>query len=127
MNSLPPPKEITLHKGSKTLEVVFDSGAYHFPFEFLRVYSPSAEVRGHGNQAGTLPLNKNNVLLINITQQGNYALRLTFDDGHDSGIYSWDYIKELGENQEAYWRTYTKKAEELISSQQTSTIKWIPS
>lgn len=106
------PTEITLHQKSRTLEITFDDGAgYQLPFEFLRVYSPSAEVRGHGPGQETLQVGKQNVNLLEITPVGSYALKLTFDDGHDSGLYTWDYLHELGEQQEAMWREYLHRLE----------------
>jgi DUF971 family protein len=101
------PTEITLHQQSKLLELTFDDGAnYKLPFEFLRVYSPSAEVRGHGPGQETLQVGKRNVMLTDIDPAGSYAVKLTFDDGHDSGLYTWEYLCELGKHQEAMWDDY---------------------
>lgn len=120
------PSEIKLHKGSKTLELVFGPNSFRLTYEFLRVHSPSAEVRGHGNQGGKLPLEKSKVQVTQIEPQGNYAIRISFDDGHDSGIYSWRYLNELCEQQETLWEQYQKKAQIELESLQTSAIKWIP-
>lgn len=107
------PTEITLHKQSRTLEIAFDDGAiYKYPFEFLRVYSPSAEVRGHGPGQGVLQTGKKNVSLLVIEPVGSYAIKLAFDDGHDSGLYSWEYLYGLGKNQETLWQDYLLQLEE---------------
>jgi DUF971 family protein len=104
--------EVTLHQNSKFLEVAFEDGSrFKFPFEYLRVYSPSAEVRGHGPGQETLQVGKRNVQLTNIEPAGNYALKLVFNDGHDSGLYSWDYLYELGKFQDAKWHEYLGKLE----------------
>ena len=106
------PTEITLHKHSRQLEIAFDDGTrYHLPFEFLRVHSPSAEVRGHGVGQETLQAGKQNVNLLNLEPVGSYALKLIFDDGHDSGLYTWEYLHDLGKNQDALWQTYLKQLE----------------
>ncbi len=106
------PTEITLHQQSKMLEIAFDDGArYKLPFEFLRVYSPSAEVRGHGPGQETLQVGKRNVILKEIEPAGSYALKLIFDDGHDSGLYTWEYLYELGKYQDAMWQDYLAKLE----------------
>lgn len=106
------PTEITLHQKSKTLEVAFDDDArYALPFEFLRVFSPSAEVRGHGAGQEVLQVGKQNVNLVDVTPVGSYALKLTFDDGHDSGLYTWEYLYELGEHQDAMWHDYLHRLE----------------
>jgi DUF971 family protein len=106
------PTEIILHKQTKMLELAFDDGSrYKFPFEFLRVYSPSAEVRGHGKGQETLQVGKRDVVLDNIEPAGNYALKLAFNDGHDSGLYSWEYFLDLGKNQDSLWQDYLTKME----------------
>ena len=106
------PTEITLHQQSKMLEIAFDDGArYKLPFEFLRVYSPSAEVRGHGPGQETLQVGKRNVLLTEVEPAGSYAIKLIFDDGHDSGLYTWEYLHELGKYQDAMWHDYLTKME----------------
>jgi len=101
------PTKILLHQKSKTLELHYGTELQHtLGAEFLRVNSPSAEVRGHGGQGGQLPLNKQEVEIKGIEAVGNYALKITFSDGHDSGLYSWEYLKDLGTNQEKYWQSY---------------------
>jgi len=106
------PTQIILHQQSKVLEINFDDGShYQLPFEFLRVFSPSAEVRGHGIGQSTLQTGKKNVNLINVEPAGNYALKLTFDDGHDSGLYSWEYLQELAQQQTQKWQDYLLELE----------------
>ncbi len=115
------PTEITLHQQSRQLEIAFDDGArYSLPFEFLRVHSPSAEVRGHGAGQETLQVGKQQVNLLNIDPVGSYALKLTFDDGHDSGLYTWEYLHELGKYQDAMWHDYLRKLEEAGESREPS-------
>lgn len=120
-----PPQKIKVHKGSKTLELVFEPESYQLPFEYLRVLSPSAEVRGHGANDGELPLNKQNVLITKIEPQGYYAIRITYDDGHDSGIYTWSYLEELGKNREQYWQEYLTQAEKKKEEIETSVVRWV--
>ncbi len=106
------PTEIILHQKSRTLEIAFDDGArFQLPFEFLRVMSPSAEVRGHGPGQETLQVGKRNVVLTEIEPVGSYAIKLAFDDGHDSGLYTWEYLHELGARQDALWQDYLKQLE----------------
>jgi DUF971 family protein len=106
------PTEITLHQKSKQLEVAFSDGEhFSLPFEFLRISSPSAEVRGHGEGQEVLQIGKKNVELTEVSPVGSYALKLTFDDGHDSGLYTWEYLYELGKHQEAKWNDYLKQLE----------------
>ena len=101
------PTQIRLRKNSKLLVVTFEDGAeYEFAFEYLRVHSPSAEVAGHGPGQETLQTGKENVVITSLDAVGHYAIRLVFDDGHDSGLYSWTYLHELGRNMEANWRRY---------------------
>lgn len=108
----PIPTEIKLHRQSKLLEVSFADGAtFKLPFEYLRVHSPSAEVRGHGPGQETLQTGKRNVDITDLRAVGNYAIQPTFSDGHDSGIYSWDLLYDLGLNQESYWQTYLIRLE----------------
>ncbi|GAB7127050.1 gamma-butyrobetaine hydroxylase-like domain-containing protein [Amantichitinum ursilacus] len=103
----PQPTEIKLHKASRVLEVAFDDGQrYQLTCEYLRVYSPSAEVRGHGAGPGVLQVGKQNVSLVGIEPVGNYAIKLVFDDGHDSGLYSWEYLYELGRDHATKWQDY---------------------
>lgn len=106
----PRPLDITLHQKSRLLEVAFDDGArFQLPCEYLRVYSPSAEVRGHGPGQEVLQTGKENVNISAIDPVGNYAVRLCFDDGHDSGLYSWNLLYELGAHYEEKWRDYLER------------------
>ncbi|MDL0438134.1 DUF971 domain-containing protein [Stutzerimonas frequens] len=99
------PTTIKLHKASRTLELEYGADErYVLPAEFLRVHSPSAEVQGHGNPV--LQTGKLNVALEQIEPAGQYALKLTFSDGHDSGLYTWDYLERLALNQQALWEDY---------------------
>ena len=106
------PTEITLHQQSKVLEITFEDGqGYRLPFEFLRVHSPSAEVRGHGPGQEILQLGKRQVNLLSVQAVGSYALKLSFDDGHDTGLYTWEYLYNLGKYQDALWQDYLLKVE----------------
>ncbi|MEQ8660560.1 MAG: DUF971 domain-containing protein, partial [Gammaproteobacteria bacterium] len=103
----PVPTDLRLHQKSRKLEVAFDDGSvFELPCEYLRVYSPSAEVRGHGPEQAVLQLGKENVNISAIEPVGNYAVKLVFDDGHDSGLYSWTYLHELGSRRDEYWQRY---------------------
>ncbi|OAD18789.1 protein containing DUF971 [Candidatus Thiomargarita nelsonii] len=108
----PIPKEINLHQKSRVLELTFDNGE-HFELscEYLRVYSPSAEVRGHGPGEEVLQVGKADVNIDKIEPVGTYAIQLFFDDGHDTGIYSWDWLYHIGKNHEKLWQTYLDKME----------------
>ena len=106
----PTPIEIKLRRQSRLLAVSFDDGAhFDLPYEFLRVHSPSAEVKGHGPGQETLVLGKQEVGLRAIEPVGQYAVRLIFDDGHDSGLYSWKYLYELGRDRDALWQRYLER------------------
>jgi len=108
----PVPVALTLHKLSRTLEIAFDSGeTFSLPFEYLRVYSPSAEVRGHGAGQEVLQTGKREVLITALEPVGNYAVQPHFSDGHNSGIFSWDYLYSLGSQQARLWETYLKRLE----------------
>ena len=99
--------EISLHQQSRVLEVCFsDKRTYRLDCEYLRVHSPSAEVMGHGPGQGTLQLGKEDVNIVAIEPVGNYAVKLVFDDGHDSGLYSWDYLYDLARHHDQYWQNY---------------------
>ncbi|PKO25667.1 MAG: 1-(5-phosphoribosyl)-5-((5-phosphoribosylamino)methylideneamino)imidazole-4-carboxamide isomerase [Betaproteobacteria bacterium HGW-Betaproteobacteria-8] len=103
----PRPTDIRLHQASRLLEISFDDGKNAaLPCEFLRVYSPSAEVRGHGAGQEVLQTGKEDVNITAIDPVGNYAVKLTFSDGHDTGLYSWDYLYDLAANYEALWLEY---------------------
>ena len=103
----PIPANINLHQKSRVLEIEYNDGS-HFEFscEFLRVYSPSADVRGHGPGQAVLQTGKENVSIKQVEPVGNYAIKLVFDDGHQTGIYSWAYLYDLGNNREQYWQEY---------------------
>jgi len=108
----PTPTDITIRTQSRVLDISFDDGsAFSLPFELLRVYSPSAEVRGHGAGQEILQTGKREVLLTALEPVGNYAVQPQFSDGHESGIYSWDYLYWLGSNQNRLWEEYGKKLE----------------
>ena len=109
---MPTPTEINFHRQSKVLELTFDDGAhFNLPCEFLRVYSPSAEVQGHGPGQRVLQVGKEEVNIDRIEPVGNYAVCLHFDDEHNTGIYSWDYLYRLGQNQEGLWQDYLEELE----------------
>ena len=106
----PTPQALTVHGASRVLELQYEGGAtYRLPFELLRVYSPSAEVQGHGPGQEVLQTGKRNVALVNLEPVGNYAVKPTFSDGHDSGIFSWDYLYELGQQQDVLWKQYAER------------------
>jgi DUF971 family protein len=106
------PTEIKLRTRSRVLEVAFEDGArYLLPFEYLRVYSPSAEVRGHGPGQEVLVTGKQNVGIKAVEPVGQYAVRLVYDDGHDTGLYSWAYLRELGEQQAENWKKYQARVQ----------------
>lgn len=108
----PQPTGLTVRKQSRVLEVEFDDGAaFSLPFELLRVCSPSAEVRGHGPGQETLQTGQRNVEIAAIDPVGNYAVKLAFSDGHDTGIFSWEYLHHLGSNQGALWEDYLRRLE----------------
>lgn len=119
----PIPTEIKLHKQSKLLEIAFNDGRrFSLPFEYLRVFSPSAEVRGHGPGQEVLQVGKKYVDITNIEPVGQYAVCLFFDDGHNSGIYSWDYFYDLGVNQERYWQAYLARLEAAGESREPKAL-----
>ena len=104
------PTEIRLRRQSRRLELTFDDGAaFSLPAEYLRVYSPSAEVRGHGPGQEVLQVGKESVGIADVEPVGQYAVRLVFDDGHDTGLYSWDYLYELGASQKSRWQRYLER------------------
>jgi len=108
----PRPVDIRLHQASRRLEISFDNGkAAILSCEYLRVYSPSAEVRGHGAGQEVLQVGKESVNITGIEPVGNYAVRLTFSDGHDTGLYSWDYLYDLAEHQDTLWQAYLERLE----------------
>src|SRR3954451_19060297 len=104
------PTEIKLHQKSRVLEIAFSDGrSFSLPYEFLRVFSPSAEVRGHGPGQEVLQVGKRNVEIRSLEAVGSYAVQPVFSDGHSTGIYSWEYLYELGEHQERLWAKYLEK------------------
>ena len=106
------PTELNLHRQSRILEVTFDDEAhFNLPCEYLRVFSPSAEAQGHGPGQEVLQLNKEDVNIDRIDPVGNYAVCLHFDDGHNTGIYSWDTLYELGANHQHKWQQYLERLE----------------
>ena len=106
----PRPLEIKLHQKSRVVEVSFDDGkVFRLSCEYLRVYSPSAEVRGHGPGQEVLQPGKQDVEITAIEPVGNYAVKIVFSDGHDTGLYSWDYLYELGKNESKLWQQYVEK------------------
>jgi DUF971 family protein len=105
----PWPTELRLDKDKRVLTVTFDDGqSFALPAELLRVLSPSAEVQGHSENQRVTVAGKKNVGIVRIDPVGNYAARIVFDDGHDTGLFVWDYLRELGENREARWQDYLK-------------------
>lgn len=119
----PMPTEIKLHQKSRMLEIAFSDGQrFELPCEFLRVYSPSAEVRGHGPGQEVLQVGKKNVEITDVQPVGSYAIQLVFSDGHDSGLYSWDYLHDLGVNQEALWKQYLERMNEAGARREPATL-----
>jgi DUF971 family protein len=113
----PVPIGIELHRQSKTLDLKYPNNEnYTLNCEYLRVYSPSAEVRGHGEGQETLQVGKINVTITNIQPVGNYAVQLTFSDGHDTGLYSWEYLYELCTHRQQYWDDYLKRLHDAGAS-----------
>jgi DUF971 family protein len=109
-SSTPLPRDITVHQQSRILEVSFSDGAtFQIPFELMRVYSPSAEVQGHGPGQEVLQTGKREVDVVALEPVGNYAVQPSFSDGHESGIYSWDYLYYLGSQQDELWRRYQQR------------------
>ncbi len=115
-----PPTDIRLHSKSKILEIVFDDETFKLPCEYLRVYSPSAEVQGHGPGQEVLQLDKEDINIVAIEPVGHYAVRLIFTDAHNSGLYSWAYLYELGNQRQAKWQNYIDR---LTSAGHTRTAQ----
>ena len=108
----PTPTALTVHSQSRILEVAFSDGAeFKIPFELMRVYSPSAEVQGHGPGQEVLQTGKREVGVVELESIGNYAVKPIFSDGHESGIFSWDYLYHLGKNQDQLWSDYNRRLE----------------
>jgi DUF971 family protein len=113
VNTTPQPVEIKVRTESRILDVRFDDGChYELPFEYLRVFSPSAEVKGHGGGEGILQTGKERIGVTSIEPIGNYALRLSFDDGHNTGLYSWSLLHELGRDHGVNWARYLERCAE---------------
>jgi DUF971 family protein len=112
-SNTPQPTEIKLHQKSRLMELVFSDGShFELSYELLRVYSPSAEVRGHGPGQEVLQVGKRDVEISNLEPVGTYAVQPTFSDGHSTGIYSWDYLYWLGQNRDTLWRQYLERLEQ---------------
>ncbi|ANG61338.1 1-(5-phosphoribosyl)-5-((5-phosphoribosylamino)methylideneamino)imidazole-4-carboxamide isomerase [Marinobacterium aestuarii] len=111
MNEVPLPSDIRLHLKSRTLELVYPDGSFELTAEYLRVHSPSAEVRGHGIGQGVLQTGKKLVGLKQVVPAGNYALKIVFDDGHDSGLFTWEYLYDLAHDYDRYWNDYLRQLE----------------
>ncbi|MFI2811237.1 gamma-butyrobetaine hydroxylase-like domain-containing protein [Microbulbifer sp. JSM ZJ756] len=122
------PSRIRLNRGENSLQLVYPDREYTLPAEYLRVYSPSAEVRGHGPGEGVLVHGKIHVGIDNVEAAGRYALKLVFSDGHDSGIYTWDYLRELCEKHEELWRDYLERLQAAGKGRDPdeSVVKFIP-
>ncbi|MCI0507666.1 MAG: DUF971 domain-containing protein [Gammaproteobacteria bacterium] len=117
----PRPTDINFHKKSRVLEISFEDGkTFSLPCEYLRVYSPSAEVRGHGPGQEVLQIGKENVNIEKIEPVGNYAVQLYFDDGHSTGIYSWETLYTLGANQDELWREYLDRLKKAGHQRKTT-------
>ena len=110
MSDKPHPVDIQVHQQSRLLDIRFDDGAaYSLPCEYLRVYSPSAETRGHSPATAKLEKNKEEVTITRIEPVGQYAIKIYFDDGHNSGLYDWQYLYNLGKHREELWQAYLEK------------------
>lgn len=116
----PNPTKIELHKKSRVVEITFEGGEkFDYPCEYLRCFSPSAEVQGHGPGQEVLQIGKENVNIEKLEQVGNYAVSIHFNDGHDTGIYSWETLYLLGKNHQANWESYLKRLEEAGHKHET--------
>jgi|ERR1700690_1628891 DUF971 family protein len=121
----PNPTEIKLHQASHKMEIAFDDGSrFELPYEYLRVYSPSAEVRGHGQGQEKLQVGKKNVAIDHIEPVGNYAVCLFFSDQHNTGIYSWDYLYDLGAHYDVFWQEYLKRMEAAGASREPASAQY---
>ena len=106
------PSDIILHSKSKEMELVYGDNSYRLSYEFLRVHSPSAEVKGHGPGQEVLQTGKRNVGIKGLEPVGNYAMQIIFSDGHNSGIYSWSYLEQLCQNRDEMWQEYLRKLDD---------------
>jgi DUF971 family protein len=119
---IPAPTEIKLHQKSRLMELSYADGRhFELSYEFLRVHSPSAEVRGHGPGQETLQTGKKSVDIVGVEPVGSYAIQPRFSDGHDTGIYSWDYLYELGENRDRLWADYLQRLAAAGASREADT------
>ena len=119
----PIPTEITLHQQTRRIELAFDNGErYELTHEFLRVFTPSAEARGHGPGQEVLQVGKRDVEIVGIEPVGNYAIKPVFSDGHDSGLYSWDYLFAIGRSQEELWNNYLEALERAGGTRDPSKV-----
>ncbi|EED32203.1 hypothetical protein NOR53_3146 [gamma proteobacterium NOR5-3] len=122
MSDVPRPSNIRLRKQSRVLELDYpDAQSFSLSWEYLRVYSPSAEVRGHHGSGAVLQTGKRNVAIIDIKPVGHYALQLVFDDGHDTGLYSWEYLYRLCSQKDVLWETYLEDLREAGASRDPDT------
>jgi len=119
------PSHIKLHRRSQILEIGFGDIVYELSAEYLRVFSPSAEVKGHGPGQEVLQLDKSGVAITGIEPQGNYAIKLIFSDHHDSGIFTWPYLQELGMHYPQYWQNYLDKVANHHANKDLAVVKWI--
>ena len=122
------PQAIKFHKQSQTLELVYNNTSHKLSAEFLRVHSPSAEVQGHGPGQAILQAGKQNVKITKIEPQGNYAIRLYYDDGHDTGLYSWSFLHTLCVKHDEFWQTYLAQLNQagLSRDPDVKAVKFIP-
>ncbi|QEA14060.1 gamma-butyrobetaine hydroxylase-like domain-containing protein [Comamonas flocculans] len=120
----PVPLSITVHQRSRVLEISFSSGEhFHIPFELMRVYSPSAEVTGHGPGQEVLQTGKREVTVNGIEPMGNYAIRPIFSDGHDSGLFTWSYLYKLGREHQTLWANYLQRLQEAGADRDTPMVR----
>jgi DUF971 family protein len=126
-NDSPRPIEIKLRQKSRCMEISFSDGSrFELSYELLRVYSPSAEVRGHGPGQEVLQAGKRDVEILSLEPSGSYAVQPKFSDGHDTGIYSWDYLYWLGKNRETLWREYLERLEQAGASREPGPAPFEP-
>jgi DUF971 family protein len=125
--NMPHPTQLTLHQASRVLEISFDDDAsFRLSWEFLRVYSPSAEVRGHGAGQEVLQVGKRAVAITEVEPVGTYAVKLVFSDGHNTGLYAWDYFYDLGKNHDRYWQQYLERLSQAGASRDFQDISSAP-
>lgn len=118
------PSLIKFHKQSQQLELAWQNSHYHLSAELLRVFSPSAEVRGHGQGNEVLQFGKRDVRILKLEPVGNYALKISFDDGHDSGLFNWSYLQDLSINQDQHWQSYLDKLAAAGKSRESGVIQF---